>query len=51
MTIQEKIDARKAQGNNDGAVSRAVRKAFIRIMCGYVAGTVIGFILRRLIYG
>ena len=50
MSIQEKINARKSERHDD-TVSRAVRKAFIRILCGYGLGTVIGFILRRLING
>ena len=51
MTIQEKIQARLSQRQHEDVISKAIRKAFIRIICGYVGGTVIGFILRRLIYG
>ena len=51
MTIQEKIRARLSQRQHEDVISKAIRKAFIRIICGYVGGTVIGFILRRLIYG
>ena len=51
MSIQEKIQAGQSQRKSNDMLSRAVRKAFIRIICGYVGGTIIGFILRRLIYG
>ena len=51
MSIQEKIQARLSQRQHEDVISKAIRKAFIRIICGYVGGTVIGFILRRLIYG
>ena len=51
MTIQEKIQAREAQRKDDDVIGRAIRKAFLTILGGYVGGTVIGFILRRLIYG
>ena len=50
MSIQEKINARFSERKND-AVSSAVRKAFIRIMCGYLGGTLIGLLLRRLLNG
>ena len=46
MSIQEKIQARLSQRQHEDVISKAIRKAFIRI-----GGTVIGFILRRLIYG
>ena len=51
MSIREKIYARHSQRKNGDMLSKVVRKAFIRIMCGYVAGTVIGLLLRRLING
>ena len=51
MSIREEIQTRRSQRENGGMLSRAVRKAFIRIMCGYVVGTVIGLLLRRLLNG
>ena len=51
MTIQEKIQARLSQRQHEDVISKAIRKAFIRIVCGYAAGTVIGLLLRRLING
>lgn len=49
MTIRERINASK--GKDDNALKKSIRMAFIRVLCGYLGGTVIGLILRRLIYG
>ena len=51
MTIREKIQAGRSKRKNSDLLGKAVRKAFIRIVCGYAAGTVIGLLLRRLIHG
>ena len=51
MSIRERIKAGEAVRKKDNVLGRAIRTAFIRILCGYFGGTVIGFILRRLIYG
>ena len=51
MTIREKIQASQAQREHNDLLGKAIRKAFIRIICGYAAGTVIGLLLRRLING
>lgn len=51
MTVREKIQARQSQRKEGDLLSKAIRKAFIWIVCGYAAGTVIGLLLRRLING
>ena len=51
MSIREKIQARESERENEDNFSKALRTMFIRIMFGYVGGTIIGLILRRLIYG
>ena len=51
MDIREKIAARNAERKNEDSLNQALWKAFIWIMCGYVGGTIIGEILRRLLHG
>ena len=51
MTIKGKIKAREEQRENEDLLGKAIRTAFFRILCGYIGGTIIGFILRRAIYG
>ena len=51
MRIREKIESRKSELENEDNFSKALRTMFIRIMFGYVGGTIIGLILRRFIYG
>ena len=51
MTVREKIQAGRSQRKNGDLLGKAVRKAFFRIMCGYLGGTIIGLLLRRLIHG
>ena len=51
MNIREKIKASETKNKNDDIIGKSIRRAFFRIMCGYFGGTIIGFILRRIIYG
>ena len=51
MSIREKIQTSEANRRDDNVLDKTIRQAFIRIMCGYLGGTVIGFILRRLLHG
>ena len=51
MRIREKIESRKSERENEDNFNKALRTMLIRIMWGYVGGTVIGLILRRFIYG
>ena len=49
MTIRERI--KSSEGKQENALKKSIRMAFIRVLCGYLGGTVIGLILRMLIYG
>lgn len=51
MGIREKIEARKNESKDRDSFDKALRTMIIRIAIGYIGGTVIGLILRRLIYG
>lgn len=51
MNIREKIQAKDAEIKEDNILNKTIRRAFITIVCGYLGGTIIGLILRRLIYG
>ena len=49
MSIREKIEARESEIREKDILGKAMRRAFTMIMCGYLGGTIIGLILRRLI--
>ena len=51
MTIREKLQSRENKAQNEDIIGKSIRRAFFRIMYGYFGGTIIGFILRRIIYG
>ncbi len=51
MTLREKIALREAEHKSGDLVTKALWRAFIWIMLGYAGGTIIGEVLRRLIYG
>ena len=51
MTIKRKIQAKEEQRGNEDLLGKATRTAFFRIFCGYIGGTIIGLIIRRVIYG
>ena len=51
VSIREKIEARESEIREKDILGKAMRRAFTMIMCGYLGGTIIGLILRRLING
>ena len=51
MTIKGKIQASEPVHHNNNLIGNALHKAFFRIMCGYLGGTIIGLILRRVLHG
>ncbi|MBQ4432363.1 MAG: hypothetical protein IJP89_08210 [Synergistaceae bacterium] len=46
MTIREKIAARAKMPRDEDIIGTEIKRAFMRILFGYVAGTVIGLTLK-----
>ena len=51
MSIKGKIQDRVREFNNNNLLGNTLNKAFFRILCGYLGGTIIGLILRRVLNG
>ena len=49
MTIREKIAMRAKMPREEDIIGAAMKRAFLRILFGYAAGTVIGLLLKAVI--
>ena len=49
MTIREKIAMRAKMPRDEDIIDKAIKQAFLRILCGYAAGTVIGLVLKAVL--
>ncbi|MBQ2615334.1 MAG: hypothetical protein IJG51_10445 [Synergistaceae bacterium] len=46
MTVREKIEMRAKMPRDEDIIDREIKRAFLRILFGYAAGTVIGLVLK-----
>ena len=49
MTVREKIEMRAKMPRDEDIIDREIKRAFLRILFGYAAGTVIGFVLKAVV--